>query len=449
MISMMNASILAVVCSMLSVIPPLTPEQRTRFDGVLDRKAEIDSAFYSLLENASLWLPDEEPTGAGLNVAATLASPGEYRGLPMVIEGEYLGLHEVHMVKQSGPWDGKLEQWGIRIPAADATVMVFLTNPPPVPVTGQKVRMAGRFYKIWPVTEERSGRKLEYLVFVGHSAKVAAGLTLPPLTESDRRGLTSVVDFTEEIDRGPFYQLVNNAMQWKGMPMPAAPLITHADPIIGSPAEYRGLPLRIEGTLARRQEFKASRGGSWTTIEQWVIEISPKTKEKQGESVIAYLADPPATMKVGDKVRVVGRFYKIWRTYLARGEVNEPFNFVVLVGQSAQPIDALTITAAASPSGTATSSTPGSVARMAALALLLLGIGFYAVRRYVKNAGGTGPGSGASLRAILEKRKQEREAREHDHVASNGDAVAESQPPLPADPAEALLEMERRKITDP
>lgn len=447
MIRMMNASILAIVCSMLQVIPPLTPEQRGQFEGVLDRKAEIDSAFYSLLENASLWLPEEEPTGAGLNVAATMASPAEYRGLPMVIEGEYLGLHEVHMVKKSGPWDGKLEQWGIRIPSADATVMVFLTNPPPVPVAGQKVRMSGRFYKIWPVTDEGSGRRLEYLVFVGNSAKVSAGLSLPPLTEGDRRGLASVVDFTEEIDRGPFYQLINNAVRWKDVPMPAAPLITHADPIIGAPAEYRGLPLRTEGILVRRQEFKASRAGAWKRIEQWVVEISPKTKEQPAQSVITYLVDPPEAPKVGDKVRVVGRFYKVWRTYLAKGEINEPYNFVVLVGQGAQPIDSLLVTAPTTATGSATG-TPvtGTIVRMVAMVVLILGVAFYSVRRYVKSAGGTGPG-GAGLKAILEKRRQEREARANE-PAGKHDWVDPDAPPLPADPAEALLEMERRRATD-
>lgn len=442
----MNSIALVMLMSVLGVIPPLSPEQRSSLEGVIDRKAEIDEAFYSLLTNASTWPADEELQAAGLNVKAMLASPAEYRGLPMVIEGEYLGLHEVHMVKRSGPWDGRLEQWGVRIPEADASVMVFLVRPPPVPVVGQKVKLIGRFYKVWPVTDERTGRKLEYLVFVGSSAQVSAGVTLPPLSAGERRGLSDVVDFTEEISEGPFYQLMNNAARSKDQPVPAAPLITHPDPIIGSPAEYRALPLRCEGTLVRRQKFPTSRGGNWTNIEQWIVEISEATRDKAGESVVVYLPDPPAQFKVGDKVSIVGRFYKIWRTYLAKGDLNEPYNFVVLTGHSVQALGQSSFASAPQGSGGGGGGLSGNVVRAAAGALVILGIGFYVVRRRVKQMD-SNRAEGSSLRALLEKRKEQREA--HGHTHSNGDGDEEQQgPPLPADPAEALLEMERRKITE-
>ncbi len=440
---------LAILGSLLAVIPPLSADQRNTFEHVKDRDAEVDDGFYALLENASLWLHDEQPAGAGLNIPAMLATPAEYRGLPFIIEGEYLGLDEVHKVKRSGPWDGKLEQWGIRIPEADAAVMVFLVNPPPVPVVGQKVRLAGRFYKVWPVTDENTGLKLEYLVFVGHSATVSTGRALPPLTDADRRGLTAIADFTEDIDRGPFYQLINNAMlsateAAKALPMPEAPLITHPDPIIGSPVEYRGLPLRIEGTLARRQPFKAARSGAWKVIEQWVVQITPMTRERPGESVIVYLADPPEGPQAGDKVTVVGRFYKIWRTY---NEVNAPFNFVVLVGHRAQPIDQFTQTLASGSGGGGGSLSGGAAIRMAAVAVLVLGVSFYLVRRRLKMMGATDPG-GASLRAMLEKRREQRASEAMGQYSDDESASEPAGPPLPVDPAEALLEMERRRVTE-
>ncbi len=440
----MNSIALAMLSFCLSVIPPLTPEQRGSLDGVLDRKAEVDEAFYSLLTNAAAWPVEDEPAAPALNIKAVLASPAEYRGQPMLIEGEYLGLHEVHMVKRSGPWDGRLEQWGVRIPAADASVMVFLVGPPPVPVAGQKVKLVGRFYKVWPVTDERSGRRLEYPVFVGHSAQVSAGLTLPPLSAGERRGLSDVVDFTEEISEGPFYQLMNNAVRGKDQPAPAAPLITHPDPIIGSPAEYRGLPLRCEGTLVRRQKFPTSRGGNWTNIEQWIIEISETTRDKPGESIVVYLPDPPVQFKVGDKVSIVGRFYKIWRTYLAKGDLNEPYNFVVLIGHSVQSLDQLSHATATQATGGG--GVTGNVVRGAAGLLLILGIGFYVARRRIKRID-SGRATGSGLRAMLEKRKERRES--HGHTHSNGDGEEAMQsPPLPDDPVEALLEMERRKITE-
>jgi hypothetical protein len=443
---MMNASLLALICAMSAVIPPLSPEQKAKVESVKDQVAEVDPGFYALMENAATWPVNDEPAGLNLNAAAVLATPAEFRGLPMVIEGDYIGLHEVHMVKESGPWDGKLEQWGVRVAAAEMPVMVFLVNPPPVPVQGQKVRLTGRFYKVWPVTDDR-GRKLEYLVFIGLGARVQAGLTLPALSEAERKQLAVAVDFTDEIDRGPLYPLLNNAVLWKDRPLPAAPLITHGDPIIGAPGEYRGLPLRAEGTLVRRQEFKSTRGGAWQQLEQWVIEITPKTKDKPGESVIFYLVDPPAELKVGDKVRVVGRFYKVWRTYQAKGEVNEPFNFVVLVGSTAEPIDRLTVTAV-SGTGGGGASVSSQIVRMALGAALVLGFGFYLIRRYARRIGMPGGGVSGGLQAILEKRRLEREAAAKDRAAGNGDD-AEPDIPLPSDPAEALLEMERRRVGEP
>jgi len=442
---MMTASFLALVVSLASVIPPLSPEQKAKLEAVKDRTTGVDAGFYELLRNASEWPAVEEPSGAGLNAAAMLAAPVEYRGLPFIIEGEYLGLQEVHMVKESGPWNGKIEQWGIRVPSADATVMVFLTNPPPVPVAGQKVTVVGRFYKVWSVKNEASGRAEEYLVFVGRGAKVHAGLTLPPLSDADRQQIATATDFDDEVDRGPLYPLLKNAAQWKDLPMPAAPLITHGDPIIGAPGEYRGLPLRIEGALARRQEFKSSRSGAWDRIEQWVVEITPKTKDKGSESVIVYLVDPPDTLKVGEKVRVVGRFYKVWRTYLAKGEVNEPYNFVVLVGANPQPLGAVAATAGAgAPTGGEGGGVSWQIVRMALGAALVLAFGFFMVRRYAGRIRGP---RGSGLAALIEERRAKREGTEAKHAIGNGDDEPEG-PPLPPDPAEALLEMERRRLGD-
>ena len=147
---------------------------------------------------------------------------------------------------------------------------------------------------------------------------------------------------------------------------------------------------------------------------------------------------------MGDKVSIVGRFYKIWRTYLAKGDLNEPYNFVVLIGHRAQLIDQLTYeTASSGKAGGGTGGISGSVVRAAAGALMILGIGFFMVRRRLKSLEAdraTGPG----LRALLEKRKEQRETQSH-APGDEEDAEELTGPPLPIDPAEALLEMERRK----
>ena len=431
----------AILSLVVAALPPLNAQQKEYLDKVKDNVAEMDDGFYSLLENASQWPVDLEPQGMALNVETILASPGEYRGTPVLIEGEYVGLHEVHWVKRSGPWDGKLEQWGITVAGSERAVMVYLSDPPPVPVKGTKVKLVARFYKVWPVQDENGGTQ-PFLVFVGRSAQVFSGDSLPALTPAQRRQLDATVDFTQEFDAGPLYGLLANVAQWKDYPMPQAPLITHVAPIIGAPQEYRGDLFRIEGLLAVRRKVKLSRPGTWPgEIEQWAVRITDLNDERD-EVVVAYVLNPGEDFQSRDKVRIVGRFYKIWRDYRANGDENVPLNFVTIIADRAEPIDKLPASASSATAGgnDSGSGLPPSAIKVGFGLLLLLGFGFWMTRRFLKRVN-TGPGRTATSQR-LERMREERSSRSTH--GDNGDSI-EDGPPLPEDPIAALEELERRR----
>ncbi|MEX2216730.1 MAG: hypothetical protein WD768_21630 [Phycisphaeraceae bacterium] len=434
----MHAFAAIVLLALTAALPPLTGQQKAYLDAVKDNVAEMDEGFYSLLENASLWPVTEVPQGMVLKAETLLASPAEYRGTPVLIEGEYMGLHEVHEVKRSGPWDGKLEQWGIKVEGTDRAVMVYLSDPPPVPVKGTKVKLAARFYKVWPVQGE-DGVTRPFLVFVGRSARVTYGDTLPPLTSLQQQQVRGIVDFTNSIDVGELYALLANVALWKDEPMPLSPLITHVGPLIGAPQDYRGDLFRVEGIFAGRKEVKLERPGAWpSNIEQWAVRITA-LNDPRDEVVVVYLLHPPKTIERGDKVRIVGRFYKVWRDYRSNGEDNIPLNFVALIGDRAEPIDALPASATGAVTGSGEGMPPSAI-KVGLGLLLLLGFGMWMMRRFLKRVA-TGPArSGISQR--IERVREERAA----HAASgdNGDAT-DTGPPLPEDPIAALEELERRQ----
>jgi len=73
---------------------------------------------------------------------------------------------------RAGPWNDTLEQWPIIVDNGGGykdVVLVYLTDPPPRPIKGDRIRTVGRFYKIWQ-NENLEGRSQDFLVFVGRSA---------------------------------------------------------------------------------------------------------------------------------------------------------------------------------------------------------------------------------------------------------------------------------------
>jgi len=281
-------------------------------------------------------------------------------------------------------------------------------------------------------------------VFVGRGAQVFAGESLPPLTEAQRRQLDTAIDFSEELDTGAWYPLMANAATWKDQPMPSAPLITHTEPIIGAPQEYRGDLLRIEGLLAGPpRKIKLLRPGPWPSeIEQWVVRLTAED-DPRDDAVIVYLLRPPAGYEVGDKVRTVGRFYKVWRNYVAHGEENVPLNCVVLVADTVEPLDALPASGAMAGAG---GQGPLSAAIKVAFGiLLLLGFGFFMVRRFMKRAG-MGPGR-SSMHERAERLRAERSLRRED-AEHHGNGDEDTAPALPVDPTDALAELERRRTVE-
>ena len=71
--------------------------------------------------------------------------------------------------------------------------------------------------------------------------------------------------------------------------------------------------------------------GPWNeTLEQWPIIVDKGDGYK--EVVLVYLTAPPTRPFKGDRVRTVGRFYKIWADTDMDGRVRD---YLVFVGRSA------------------------------------------------------------------------------------------------------------------
>lgn len=418
--------------------PPLTELQQQAVKTVRDSKTDLDDGFYSLMENATKWDYDLLPVAPKLSVTALTQSPGEYRGGLSTIDGTFVGLHERFQVSRRGPWTGKLEQWAIRDEESKQIVMVYLVAPPAVPPEGTRVTTVGRFFRLWPNSEETIEQK-SFLVFVGRTAKIHYDGALPPLTATQRRQVELAEDFSTQIDRPPFYALLRNASTWSETIKSYPPLITHTDPLIAAPSEYRGMSLRVEGILARRAKMRTSQAGPWgDSVEQWVIRITDLDDERD-ESVVVYLTNPPNELAVKDRVKLVGRFFKIWRDVRAKkGSGQVPFNIPVLVGHSAEPLTTITRSNVASNDSTTT----GATIRAGLAAFAIIGFGLFMVRRHMARlkAGGASD--------LVEYRRQARIEQRAARDATPGksdESQEESEPaPLPENPIDALHALENR-----
>ncbi|MCC7147551.1 MAG: hypothetical protein IT443_14010, partial [Phycisphaeraceae bacterium] len=180
---------------------PLSGEAKAQLDTASDHVRLLDEgAWYPLLKEAAegtsegkelgvrSWESGEEtrggepPTPVGLmslDVEAVLVRPGDFRGQMFLIEGKLVGQpRAVERLVRAGPWDGRLEQWGIEVGGKEGgseggekqLVLVYVVQPAgkarEAVGVGQVVRMRARFYKVWQDVD-RTGEVREYLTFVG------------------------------------------------------------------------------------------------------------------------------------------------------------------------------------------------------------------------------------------------------------------------------------------
>lgn len=163
-------------------IPPLTEAQRVQLETADDTRPPDEPAWYGLLSNVASWEappPGAKVAGGGTppDYAALMQSPGALRGDVFVVEGRFAGRQRRQVVLREGPWGRALTEWGVVVdPAAgggeERVVVVYLVDPDgrqATPRRNQRVRVAARFYKLWP-DADGTGRAVTYPVFVGRSA---------------------------------------------------------------------------------------------------------------------------------------------------------------------------------------------------------------------------------------------------------------------------------------
>lgn len=164
-----------------AAIPPLGEADLVQLrQGTSDGPAPVNApGLFPLLRNAQMWKPGDEAGAAIPDYQALLDKPEGHRGELYLVEGVFGGVPRgesllVGPLAQPGPWDGKLERWGVVTDkAAERVALVYLVNPPVTPAPGAAVRVPARFYKVW-IGKNRTGQAYAYPVFVGHSAQVIA-----------------------------------------------------------------------------------------------------------------------------------------------------------------------------------------------------------------------------------------------------------------------------------
>ena len=151
--------------------PALTPAQQTQLDSARDNLPDTDEgALYPLLENALAW-PDGVQAGAILpDYHAIAQHPASHRGQLFLIEGTLRQIRPVGKLALPGPWDGRITEWAIQYGHEPSDMLIVnLLDAPPDAREYKQVRLAARFYKLWPTTSQ-TGQARTFMVFVGHDA---------------------------------------------------------------------------------------------------------------------------------------------------------------------------------------------------------------------------------------------------------------------------------------
>lgn len=171
---------------------------------------------------------------------------------------------------------------------------------------------------------------------------ISLSLAALPLTEADREQLATAADGSRQIDEAALYPLLRNVAQWE----PAAPRRAWVDPDYGAmsddPAAHRGELTQVEGAFyGRSHRYALQRSGAWgdrATMWMLVVERDPE------RFAVVFLVDPEGEWherapRIGQRVQVTGRFYKLWSVEDERGVMTDYLAFVgrdprVLTGRS-------------------------------------------------------------------------------------------------------------------
>ncbi|MCC7408499.1 MAG: hypothetical protein IT442_10530 [Phycisphaeraceae bacterium] len=237
---------------------------------------------------------------------------------------------------------------------------------------------------------------------------LAAGSLAQPvgLEPSETEQLGSAVDRSARLDEAAIYPLLRGAAA--AMCDVEAPPEANLAALMADPSGHRGERYRISGRLTAmpRPVGEMAQPGPWDgRLTQWVL-----TAAGQEAPVIVYVVGDTdwGNLRSGRRVSFTGWFYKIWSTPDLEGRTRDYLAFVA-------PAAAMNVPAEPKSRG-------GSWLALPALAVLIVGV--LALRRYAASW-----------------------ARGSKQTTSPPDAstAAGYDHDLPADPAAALAELERRR----
>jgi hypothetical protein len=240
-------------------------------------------------------------------------------------------------------------------------------------------------------------------------------LAITPLTDAQREQLATARDHSADWDEPALYPLLRNVAEWStdAEVDAAAP---DYDALHRDPQAHRGDVFLIDGLLGGPPQVvkrTLSQPGPWDdNLQQWSVLV----RRDPDEVAVVLLIDPmpPGDMSTrgGERVRIAGRFFKVWQFVDRDGQ---PTPYLMFVGRSVR------FDGRASPSPVAAAPSGAWLVSLIFLAALA---GWFMMRRLAR----------LSLRP---RPLASRRRREHRNI----------KPPdgLPDDPADALKSMQQRQ----
>lgn len=245
---------------------------------------------------------------------------------------------------------------------------------------------------------------------------IAAALILllaavAPLSDAQRTLLDDAVDHGY-LDEPALYPLLENALRGPAGDEAGA-VVPDYNAIHEHPAAQRGNMFLVEGTLLRTRRLELTRRGDWgDALTEWSIKVPGRD-----EAVVVLLADPQNmwNIKAGrQSVRVAARFYKIWSDTDQSGRATDYLVFVAFWPKVSQATDRDALPR------------NGIFITLAILTLLLF------LWNYLR--GKARPGAVRTRTSGRSSQEKAERLQESEH--------------LPADPADALAEMDNRPQRD-
>lgn len=180
------AWLLMILTVTLSAATPLTDAQREQLATARDNYGQWDEpALYPLLRNTLTWAEGDAAGAMVPDYEALHRDPAAARGQLFLIEGELGAVQPIRkQLAQPGEFETNLQQWSIRVSRdPDEVVVCLMVDPMPLankPPTGARVRLVGRFFKVWQFVD-RERMPTPYLLFVGKWVTAEAGAIVSPI----------------------------------------------------------------------------------------------------------------------------------------------------------------------------------------------------------------------------------------------------------------------------